>query len=67
MVGTRSTARAAWAAIVGVVLGAALLAGANDPASSQSTAHARTVAAVSACVAGGTAHAVCSAGVVSSR
>jgi hypothetical protein len=67
MVGTRSTARAAWAAIVGVVLGAALLAGANDPARSGSTAHARAVAAVSACVAEGTAHAVCSAGDVRSR
>jgi hypothetical protein len=66
MVGARSTARAAWAAIVGVVLGAALLAGANDPAPA-GTAHARAVASVSACVAGGTAHAICSAGGVGSR
>jgi hypothetical protein len=32
MAGGRSTARAGWAAIVGVVIGAALLAGAHEPA-----------------------------------
>jgi predicted ATP-grasp superfamily ATP-dependent carboligase len=66
MVGTRSTARALWAAIAGVVLGAALLAGANDPAPA-SAAHARAAAALSACVADGVALAVCSAGGLSSR
>jgi hypothetical protein len=67
MVGTRSTARGAWAAIIGVVLGAALLAGAKDPAPAGAAAHARAVAGVSACVADGTAHAVCSAGGLGSR
>jgi hypothetical protein len=37
MVGTRSTARAAWAAIVGVAIGAALVAGANEPAPASNT------------------------------
>jgi hypothetical protein len=66
MVGARSTARAAWAAIIGVVLGAALHAGATDPTPA-GAAHARAVATVSACVAAGTPHAVCSAGGVGSR
>jgi hypothetical protein len=36
MTGGRSTARAGWAAIVGVAIGAALLAGARDPQPAES-------------------------------
>jgi hypothetical protein len=57
MVGARSTGRAGWAAIVGVVIGAALLAGARDPAPAGSAAHVRSasVVPVSACAGGASA------------
>jgi hypothetical protein len=42
MVGGRSTARTAWAALVGVVIGAALLAFAREPAPAGSATHVRT-------------------------
>jgi len=55
----------AWAAIAGVALGAALAAGAHEPA--PVSAADVSAARVSACVAGGAAHAVCSARSLSSR
>ena len=51
MVGGRSTARTAWAALVGVAIGAALLAFAQEPAPAGSATHPRTpvVAHAQAC------------------
>lgn len=46
MTGGRSTARVGWAAIAGVALGAALLAGARDPAPTVSATHVRTTTLV---------------------
>jgi hypothetical protein len=48
MVGTRSTSRAGWAAIAGVVIGAALLAGAQDPGPAASASRTRTPSVVHA-------------------
>jgi hypothetical protein len=44
MAAGRSTARAAWAAIVGVVIGAALLAGASCPDGAQACPDRRVTA-----------------------
>jgi hypothetical protein len=50
MTGGRSTARSGWAAIVGVVIGAALLAGAHDPQPASATrAHAPSLVRAAAC------------------
>jgi hypothetical protein len=51
MAGGRSTARAGWAAIVGVAIGAALLAGAREPAPAVSATLAQppSIVHVTAC------------------